>query len=47
MRFLSVWTGEEPKGGWEGEAGSLPVLNPTTGRQVQHTCQRIELKDGY
>lgn len=47
MRFLSLWTGEEPKEGREGEAGSLSVLNPTTGRQVQHTCQRIELKGDY
>lgn len=30
MAFLS-WTGAEPREGWKGGAGSLLVLNPTTG----------------
>lgn len=32
MPFLSVWTEEGPRRGWKGDAGSLLVLDPTTGR---------------
>lgn len=41
MSFLSFWTCEEPRGGWKGDAGNLHVLNHMTGKQVQHTCQRM------
>lgn len=41
MSFLSFWTWEQPRGGWKGDASNLHVLNPSTERQVQHTCQQM------